>query len=116
MLDSADILKYTSGSKNAVKARENWTAKSRYIHSEIFKYETYVEALRNAINLRVQRQGERKVERSLQRSTPSLRRDQHGHRKVNGTGMTAVEGPEGEGYVRMSEDGRQTPTSQANAV
>lgn len=111
------MFKYTSGSKNAVKARENWTAKSRYIHSEIFKYETYVEALRNAINLRIQRQGERKVERSLARSTPSLRRDQHGHRKLNGMSAVNVDS-ESDGYVRMSEDGpgRQTPTTQATAV
>lgn len=58
---------YPSGSKNGLKARENWTAKSRYIHSEIFKYETYVEALRNAIQLRVQRQEERKIEQRAEK-------------------------------------------------
>jgi hypothetical protein len=66
---------YTPGSKNANKARDNWTAKSRYIHSEIFKYETYVEALRNAIALRIERQGQKKLERSLARSTVSLHGD-----------------------------------------
>lgn len=63
------------------------------------------------MNLRVQRQGERKIERSLQRSTPSLHRDKFGHRKVNG-GLPAS-GPDNDGYVRMSEDGlgRATPTT-----
>lgn len=109
-----------------MRARDNWTAKSRYIHSEIFKYETYVEALRNAINQRVQRQGERKVERSLARSTPSIRREAP-HRKLNGGGGASLVGmvpaahaalePENDAYVRTSEDqGRQTPTSQAQAV
>lgn len=66
---------YTPSSKNANKARDNWTAKSRYIHSEIFKYETYVEALRNTIAQRVERQGQKKLERSLARSTVSLHAD-----------------------------------------
>ncbi|WVQ68851.1 uncharacterized protein L199_007060 [Kwoniella botswanensis] len=65
---------YTSGSKNHTKARENWKAKSHYIHTEIFKYETYVEALRNAISLRVKKQGEKKLEKSLARSMTSLHR------------------------------------------
>jgi PH/SEC7 domain-containing protein len=66
---------YTPGSKNANKARDNWTAKSRYIHSEIFKYETYVEALRNAIALRLDRQGQKRLEKALARSTASLHAD-----------------------------------------
>lgn len=70
---------YSPGSKNSAKARENWTAKSRYIHSEIFKYETYVEALRNAIQLRVQRQEERAVEQKAER-----RKQKANAAKVNG--------------------------------
>ncbi|WVF70182.1 hypothetical protein IAT40_004970 [Kwoniella sp. CBS 6097] len=54
---------YTTGSKNLAKARDNWKAKSHYIHTEIYKYETYVEALRNAISLRVKKQGEKKLEK-----------------------------------------------------
>nr|XP_018265878.1 uncharacterized protein I303_02254 [Kwoniella dejecticola CBS 10117]OBR88036.1 hypothetical protein I303_02254 [Kwoniella dejecticola CBS 10117] len=65
---------YSPGSKNLIKARENWKAKSHYIHTEIFKYETYVEALRNAISLRVKKQGEKKLEKSLARSMTSLHR------------------------------------------
>ncbi|WWC87292.1 uncharacterized protein L201_002180 [Kwoniella dendrophila CBS 6074] len=65
---------YTPGSKDLIKARENWKAKSHYIHTEIFKYETYVESLRNAISLRVKKQGEKKLEKSLARSMTSLHR------------------------------------------
>lgn len=63
---------YFPGSKNGSKAKQNWVAKGKYIHSEVYKYETYVEALRNAIALRVKKQGERKLERSLARSMTSL--------------------------------------------
>ncbi|BEI88238.1 uncharacterized protein CcaverHIS019_0109560 [Cutaneotrichosporon cavernicola] len=117
---------YTPGSKNAVRARENWTAKSRYTHSEIFKYETYVEALRNAINHRVQRQGERKVERSLIRSAPSIRREVPSRKLTAGGGASQIgmvpaaqleHEPEGDAYVRRSADqGRQIPTTQAQAM
>ena len=65
---------YTIGSKNGSKAKHNWVAKSKYIHSEVYKYETYVEALRNAIAMRVKKQGERKLERSLARSMTSFHR------------------------------------------
>lgn len=99
---------YSPGSKNAVRARDNWTAKSRYIHSEIFKYETFVEALRNAIQLRVQRQGEKKLERSLARSNVSLH---HEHKRQGGAAGTTPDGvsdSDGNGYV-TGEDGRATP-------
>ncbi|WVR04320.1 hypothetical protein IAU60_001320 [Kwoniella sp. DSM 27419] len=66
---------YTPGSRNLVKAKENWKAKSHYIHTEIYKYETYVESLRNAISLRVKKQGEKKLERSLARSISLHGRD-----------------------------------------
>lgn len=63
---------YTPGSKNLNKARENYKAKSQYIHTEIYKYETYLEALRMAVALRVEKQGEKKLEKSLKRSMGSL--------------------------------------------
>ncbi|WOO77537.1 PH and SEC7 domain-containing protein [Vanrija pseudolonga] len=102
---------YTAGSKNALKARENWTAKSRYIHSEIFKYETYVEALRNAIGLRVQKQGEKKLERSLQRSTLSLQQQQEAARRrpVNGSRTSSEQGS-GQSYTTGEDGGHVTPT------
>ncbi|KAK8846626.1 hypothetical protein IAR55_005713 [Kwoniella newhampshirensis] len=65
---------FSNGSKNLAKAKENWKSKSHYIHTEIFKYETYVEALRNAISLRVKKQGEKKLEKSLATSMNSLNR------------------------------------------
>ncbi|GMK57715.1 hypothetical protein CspeluHIS016_0405490 [Cutaneotrichosporon spelunceum] len=116
---------YTSGSKNAMRARENWTTKSRYTHSEIFKYETYVEALRNAINHRVQRQGERKVERSLARSAPSIRREAPSRKLTAGGGPSQagmvptahVSHEPDDAYLRRSVDqARQTPTTQAQAM
>ncbi|KAL1408171.1 hypothetical protein Q8F55_004976 [Vanrija albida] len=103
---------YTAGSKNALKARENWTAKSRYIHSEIFKYETYVEALRNAIGLRVQKQGEKKLERSLQRSTLSLQQQQEAaarRRPVNGSRTSSDQGS-GQSFTTGEDGGHVTPT------
>ncbi|KAK4683954.1 hypothetical protein P7C73_g6252, partial [Tremellales sp. Uapishka_1] len=63
---------YASRSPNGLKAKENWTAKSKYIHSEIFKYETYIDALQSAITLRVKKQGEKRLEKSLARSMTSL--------------------------------------------
>lgn len=116
---------YSPGSKNAIRARDNWTSKSRYIHSEIFKYETFVEALRNAIQQRVQRQGEKKLERSLARSTISLQHQEGAavagaggvHPNApraparNGSTPTPTDGPsdsDGNGYV-TGDDGRVTP-------
>ncbi len=52
-------------SGNAIRAKDNWRQKSLFIHSEIVKYETYVDALNSAISLRLRKQGERKLERSL---------------------------------------------------
>ncbi|WVN88786.1 uncharacterized protein L203_103999 [Cryptococcus depauperatus CBS 7841] len=63
---------YTHGSKNYSKAKDNWRIKSHYIHTEIYKYETYIDALKNAISLRVKKQGEKKLEKSLNTSLNSL--------------------------------------------
>jgi PH/SEC7 domain-containing protein len=57
-----------------MKAHNNWVAKTRYLVHEIYKYETYIEALRSAIALRVKKQGERKLEKSLRRSMDSYHR------------------------------------------
>lgn len=84
---------YSPGSKNAIKARDNWLAKSRYMHTEIHKYETYLDALRCAIALRVKKQGENKLDRSLRRSVGSLHMLNDDGRDENGDG----------------EDGRATP-------
>ncbi|WVQ76687.1 hypothetical protein IAR50_006361 [Cryptococcus sp. DSM 104548] len=63
---------YSFGSKNLAKAKDNWRAKSHYIHTEIFKYETYIDALRRAIHLRVKKSGEKKLEKSLNSSIHGL--------------------------------------------
>lgn len=42
------------------------------MHTEIHKYQTYLEALKSAIALRVKKQGEKKLDRSLRRSVGSL--------------------------------------------
>ena len=90
---------YSPGSKNAIKARDNWLAKSRYMHTEIHKYETYLDALRSAIALRVKKQGENKLDRSLRRSVGSLH-------MLNDEG-NGVEIGNGGG-----EDGRATPIAR----
>ncbi|ODN96516.1 hypothetical protein L198_04231 [Cryptococcus wingfieldii CBS 7118] len=66
------ICLYSFGSKNLAKAKDNWRAKSHYIHTEIFKYETYIDALRRAIHLRVKKSGEKKLEKSLNSSIHGL--------------------------------------------
>lgn len=48
-----------------MKAMANWEAKSKHLMSEVFKYETYVECLRNAMNLRLKKRGEKVLERAL---------------------------------------------------
>ncbi|WVQ97714.1 hypothetical protein IAU59_004828 [Kwoniella sp. CBS 9459] len=97
---------FTSGSKNLAKARDNWKAKSHYIHTEIYKYETYVEALRNAISLRVKKQGEKKLEKSLARSLTSL----HHHEEEDEDDED--EGNEGIMYHEAAEG--DAATSNAN--
>jgi len=48
--------------------------KSRYLVAELSKYRTYRDTLQEAIELRVKKQGERKLEKSLARSMTSLHR------------------------------------------
>jgi len=56
---------YQPRSPNFMKAMANWEAKSKYLLAEIFKYETYVECLRNAMSLRLKKRGEKVLERAL---------------------------------------------------
>lgn len=88
-------MQYTPGSKNLNKARENWKNKSQYLHTEIFKYETYLEALNKAVALRVEKQGERKLEKSLKRSMGSLHMLDEGQAELED---------------EVDQDGRTTPT------
>ena len=68
------MFQYTSGSKNASKAHHNFQIKARYLVDEIYRYQNYVDSLRAAIALRVKKQGEKRLEKSLARSTTSLHR------------------------------------------
>lgn len=68
------IVQFSPGSKNLSKAKENWKARSLYLHNEVIKYDTYIDSLRSAISLRLKKAGERKLERSLARSMTSLHR------------------------------------------
>ncbi|RXK42093.1 hypothetical protein M231_00450 [Tremella mesenterica] len=63
---------FMPNSRNAQKAKDNFRAKNLFLHSEIYKYQQYVESLRKAIILRVQKQGEKKLEKSLTRSSNLL--------------------------------------------
>jgi len=56
---------YTPRSSNHAKAQANWEAKSKWLMSEIFKYETYVESLRNAMSLRMKKRGDKVLEKAL---------------------------------------------------
>lgn len=67
MITDALLRQYGTRSPNYHKTRANWFAKSRYLHTEVVKYEVYVDSLKQAINQRLKRQGERKLEKSLAR-------------------------------------------------
>ena len=50
---------------NATKSLSNWEQKSQYLLAEIIKYESYVESLRQAMNLRLKKRGEKVLEKAL---------------------------------------------------
>lgn len=56
---------YQPRSPNFMKAMGNWEAKSKYLLAEVFKYETYVDCLRDAMSLRMKKRGEKVLERAL---------------------------------------------------
>ena len=57
----------------------NWTSKYKYLVAELARYEGYIDTLKDAIALRIKKQGEKKFEKSLARSTTSL----HGRDSVD---------------------------------
>lgn len=75
-LAAVKLIKFSAGSKNLMKARDNWKARSLYLHTEVVKYNTYIDSLQSAISLRLKKSGERKLEKSLARSMTSLHRRQ----------------------------------------
>ena len=42
-----------------MKAQSNWEKKSQYLLTEIVKYESYIDSLQNAMNLRLKKRGEK---------------------------------------------------------
>ena len=91
-----------------MKAHQNFQLKAKFLVNEVYRYEAYIEVLRQAISLRVKKQGEKKLEKSLARSTTSLHRaESEGNmlekymEPANG-GKSVTEGDEdgGEGHTR----------------
>lgn len=74
-----------------MKATQNFTLRGSYLVKEIYRYEGYIDTLRSAIALRLKKQGERKLEKSLARSMTSL------HRRES-------EASSGAGYLDASDD------------
>ncbi|KAJ6499316.1 hypothetical protein C8R45DRAFT_1071846 [Mycena sanguinolenta] len=56
---------YQPRSSNAVKAQSNWEKKSQYLLTEIVKYDSYIDSLQAAMNLRLKKRGEKALERAL---------------------------------------------------
>jgi len=57
---------FSAKSSNAPKAMNNWEQKSQHLLSELVKYQSYVESLRDGMSLRLKRRGERALERALE--------------------------------------------------
>ncbi|KAI6121579.1 hypothetical protein F5141DRAFT_1186775 [Pisolithus sp. B1] len=61
---------YPPRSTNSVKAQSNWEKKSQYLLTEIVKYESYIESLKDAMTLRLSKRGEKALERALVHASP----------------------------------------------
>ena len=48
----------------------NWERKSQYLLSEIVKYDSYVDSLKAAMNLRLKKRGEKALEKALEKVNP----------------------------------------------
>ncbi len=48
-----------------MKASTNWDAKRKHLTTEIVKYDTYVDSLRNGMALRIKKRGEKVLQRNL---------------------------------------------------
>ncbi|KAI0320783.1 hypothetical protein OF83DRAFT_498953 [Amylostereum chailletii] len=58
---------YPARSSNSGKALANWEKRSKYLLTEIVKYELYIESLQGAMALRFKKRGEKALERALHR-------------------------------------------------
>ncbi|KZT56184.1 hypothetical protein CALCODRAFT_497760 [Calocera cornea HHB12733] len=63
---------YTPRSTPYARALANWEKKSQYLLSEVVKYTSYVESLRNAMSLRLKKQGEKTMERALNKGSTAI--------------------------------------------
>lgn len=61
---------YTPRSTNGSKAQSNWEKKSQFLLTEIVKYDSYVDSLQSAMNLRLKKRGEKALERALVVAVP----------------------------------------------
>ncbi|KAG1870198.1 hypothetical protein DFJ58DRAFT_653231 [Suillus subalutaceus] len=61
---------YTPRSTNGTKAQSNWEKKSQFLLTEIVKYDSYVDSLQFAMNLRLKKRGEKALERALVVAVP----------------------------------------------
>ncbi|TFY55545.1 hypothetical protein EVJ58_g8172, partial [Rhodofomes roseus] len=62
---------YQPRSANAAKSLSNWEKKSQYLLTEIVKYESYIDSLQAAMNLRLKKRGEKALERALVGASPT---------------------------------------------
>ncbi|KAG6334214.1 hypothetical protein ID866_4872 [Astraeus odoratus] len=61
---------YAPRSTSGVKAQSNWEKKSQYLLTEIVKYESYIDSLKDAMSLRLKKRGEKALERALVNASP----------------------------------------------
>ncbi|KAH7914138.1 hypothetical protein BJ138DRAFT_1000880 [Hygrophoropsis aurantiaca] len=73
---------YSPRSPNGAKAQSNWEKKSQYLLTEIVKYDSYIDSLEAAMNLRLKKRGEKALERAL--IVPSRDDESHGNGRWKG--------------------------------
>ncbi|KAG1751509.1 uncharacterized protein EDB91DRAFT_1234857 [Suillus paluster] len=61
---------YPPRSANGTKAQSNWEKKSQFLLTEIVKYDSYVDSLQSAMNLRLKKRGEKALEHALVVAVP----------------------------------------------
>ncbi|KAL4254296.1 hypothetical protein ABKN59_002913 [Abortiporus biennis] len=102
---------YAPRSSNAEKAMENWEERSRWILSEIVKYESYIVSLESAMTLRLKKRGEKALERALGAASP------HDNNSSNNNSNTSVGKPKWKGQpdqdtIEESEEPPPTATGE----
>ncbi|KAF8493600.1 hypothetical protein JB92DRAFT_1163112 [Gautieria morchelliformis] len=95
---------YAPRSSNLSKAETNWEKKSQYLLTEIVKYETYVESLKNGMSLRLKKRGEKALEKALVTASP--------HHADFTAGATGRVYPEDDTIFEGDEPSTPGPTSE----